>query len=366
MAVGKINGRWAVRGRKGYWPDEPNRTAEYFGTTNADRQLALNRDEELRKRKYNRKVVRTKTLFFGELAIRYLQHGQAYMRPATLSALGYRMDLLTDYFGATPAGDITPVLVDKFVTKRLESVSRTTVNSDLTYLKRVLNWGVEEGFLGINPIEKYKKPSRDDAVIRPPTPDEIAIIIVHAEEHIRRALLIAYYTGARPGEIELLGLRYSNVGWDSRTITIASASKGGPRYGTIPLHPHLEKLLKLWQEEDKKTANVRRAKGRKVADPDLIIHWRGNSVKRINKGFTAAKKAAGITRRLRPYDFRHASITAISLSGVVDAKTASEFSRHSRPDTMSKVYTHTNLTALRRAVVRVPEIDIQRYATTEK
>jgi integrase len=355
------DGRWSVQGRPGYWPDEPKRRKEYFGRGERARLAALNRDEELRQRKYKRPHVNASSILFDALAEKYYEHGATYMRAATIAGLSYRIDVLNDHFGGVPAGDITPALTDKFVTKRLQKVTRTTVASDLTYLKRILNWGVERRLIGINPIEKYRKPSRDDAVIRPPSPDEIHAILTHAPEHIRRALILAYYTGTRPGAVELFRLRYSDIDWNRLTITITSAAKGGPRSGIIPLHPDLSALIHLWETADKALYEERKDNPKyktPAVRPDLIIHWRWQRVRRIKTGFDAAKKAAGITRRLRPYDFRHAPITAMNLSGMVDPKTASTFSRHSRPDTMARVYTHSDLDALRRAVATIPSLDL--------
>lgn len=362
MAVVQLpDGRWSVQGRSGYWPDEPKRRKEYFGRGDAARLAALNRDEELRQRKYKRSNVNASTLMFDTLAEKYYEHGATYMRKTTINGLAYRIDVLLNHFGGVPAGDITPALTDKFVTKRLQKVTRSTVNSDLTYLKRILNWGVEERLIGINPIERYRKPSRDDAVIRPPSSDEIRAILAHAKEHLRRALILAYYTGTRPGAVELFCLRYSEIDWNQKVITITSAAKGGPRSGIIPLHPDLAEMVKQWEETDKNTFNAHKKRPKfKGPDkrPDLIIHWNWRPVNSIKTGFKAAKEAAGITRRLRPYDFRHAPITAICLSGMVDAKTASNFSRHSRPDTMAKVYTHSNIDALRRAVATIPSLGL--------
>jgi hypothetical protein len=55
-------------------------------------------------------------------------------------------------------------------------------------------WAIEQYIIGINPIEKYRKPKRDDAIIIPPSMAETKAILIHAEEHIRGII-----TSARKG-----------------------------------------------------------------------------------------------------------------------------------------------------------------------
>jgi site-specific recombinase XerD len=75
------------------------------------------------------------------------------------------------------------------------------------------------------------------------------------------------------------------------------------------------KFLKKWkiQDKDKKTSE--------------IITYRDRPVKRIKKAFNAAKKRAGINRRLRIYDFCHSFATTV-LGEEGDLKSASEIMGH--------------------------------------
>src|SRR5262245_64379898 len=55
-------------------------------------------------------------------------------------------------------------------------------------------------------------------------------------------------------------------------------------------------------------AHARRWKRRKLSNR-LLIEWEGRSVKRINKAFRAARKAAGLGPDVTPRTLRHTAIT---------------------------------------------------------
>jgi integrase len=334
--------RARVYGRKGYWPDDPNRTREYFRGPTAHEQ-ARERDEELRGlSRYKSNKTRQGSIFFEDAAKKYLANGANRMRPSTLSDLNYKITKnLMPALGNIAIDQITPDIADAYVARRLKTVKAVTVHSELTYLIAILNWCVSKQFIASHRLFKYKKPRRDDARIMPPTPDEIDAILKHAKYHLKRALLISVYCGIRPGAVELLSLRYDDVDWTGETLFVRSAEKGGPRDRTIPLHPFIYECLNCWYEDDMAAKNVDR--------PELIVHWRGRAVKKLRRSWSHAKEKAGITRRLRMYDCRHAFATALADQGQ-DLRTISELLGHSRPDTTARIYRHTSKIGKRNAI----------------
>jgi len=98
-----------------------------------------------------------------------------------------------------------------------------------------------------------------------------------------------------------------------------------------------------------------------IQDKDKInsgfITYRDRPVKRIKKAFNAAKKRAGINRRLRIYDFRHSFATTV-LGEEGDLKSASEIMGHSRTETTMQIYQHTNTKLHRKTINKLPEINL--------
>ncbi|MDP2645491.1 MAG: hypothetical protein Q8P24_11160 [Desulfobacterales bacterium] len=79
------------------------------------------------------------------------------------------------------------------------TISRSTVHRELSIITAILNWSVTRKYLAVNPLAGYKKPRRDDAVILPPSIEEVRQILAVAPPHLVRALTVCYYTGLRPG-----------------------------------------------------------------------------------------------------------------------------------------------------------------------
>lgn len=339
--------RARVYGRKGYWPDDPTRTKEYFTGPDAH-TLAAARDRELRRQsRYRLSEINETSIQFEDAADKYLAAGRRRMRPSTYKDLQYKIKgHLVAAFGNISVDRITHELADMYVDDRLKSVKAVTVHTELTYLIAVLNWCVSKKYLITNPLNGYKKPRRDDDRIMPPTSDEIGAILAKAQEHLKRALLIAIFCGVRPGAVELLSLRWDDIDWTKATIYVRSAEKGGPRNRVVPLHDHLFECLNTWYEQDLSSKYI---EGR----PQLIVHWRGKGVDKLRRSWATAKRKASITRRLRMYDCRHAFATMLADQGH-DLRTISELLGHSRPDTTARIYRHTSMGGKKAAISKLP------------
>ncbi len=228
--------------------------------------------------------------------------------------------------------------------KTPKMVSRSSVNRELCDIQAIMNWAVEKKYLMTNPVMGHKKPKKDDQRNRPPTPVEVKAILAHAAPHLIRALKISYFTGLRPGAQELFRLTWHDVDFKEQIIYIVSAKKNGIPFRNVPLHPDLEKDLARWKNEDQNKAALE------------IITFKGNPVKSVKKAYNNAKRRAGVTRRLRLYDFRHAAVTMMLASGG-DLKSVSQIAGHSRTDTTTRIYQHTDLNLLRKQINRIPSLD---------
>jgi integrase len=305
--------------------------------------MARARDDELRRQsRYRTSTLKQSSILFETAVDRYLKAGKHRMKKTTWDDLQYKIKgCLRRAFGDTPIDQITPDMVDFYVEDRLKTVKSVTVHTELTYLIAILNWAVAKQYIHTNPLIGYKKPKRDDDRIMPPTPDEIKALLKHAKEHLKRAILLSIFCGVRPGAVELLVLNYDDVDWTNETIYVRSAEKGGPRDRVVPIHPHLFECLNCWYEEDLKSKYLIR--------PGPIVHWRGRAVKKLRRSWGTAKSDAGITRRLRMYDCRHAFATMLADQGH-DLRTVSELMGHSRPDTTARIYRHTSMAGKRAAI----------------
>jgi len=88
-----------------------------------------------------------------------------------------------------------------------------------------------------------------------------------------------------------------------------------------------------------------------------IIQYRGKPVLSLKKSYAAAKRRAGITRRLPLYSFRHAFASTVLQYGA-NLKATSEILGHSRPDTTLRIYQHTHPEMHRAVTDLLPDLDL--------
>ncbi len=353
MAVHQLkDGRWIVRYRKGTIPDDPNRTREYFGHGAKAEASARVRNDELG---FGRRRTKEKPSgpLFSQLAVSYMQEKEFNVNSRRM--LGYRLSAnILPFFGTMVATQISHEDMRRYVAERRKAtrtvIDRTTIKSvkkwrkklegkriqkpisdatihrELTDVKAILNWAVsqEPPLISYNPVRDFKKPRPERVDIRPPSMAETRAILKAAEPHLVRFIKLSYYMGMRPGAVEMLGLTWDAVNWDTNTIEVISAEKGGMDRRHVPIHEGFISELKTWWKQDGKKGP--------------IIRYRDKPVGSIKTAWENALIRAGIKRRLRPYDMRHNFITAALEEGADIGAVAAIVG--SSPETLRKHYQH--------------------------
>lgn len=343
MAVTQLkDGRWVV-----YYVNPsppPKLKKEYFGRGPTAQALAEKRDQELGLKRTKPRTSQNDGPIFAALAAEYVENKG--FSPNSKRHLIIRLEAnILPILGAIPAIKLTYHDLDNYVRIRRETVKNSTIRRELTDIKAILNWAVKRRppLIPYNPIRDYPAPPADDERIFPPSVEEATAIIQHANERLYRAIKLSWYTGLRPGAVELLSLTWANVLWDREVIRIRSAHKGGPDLRDVPIHPDFLIELKTWWEKD----------GRGFGP---IVHYKGKPIRKLQLQWERTLKKAGITRRLRPYDLRHFFVTRAIESGV-DYKTLSEIVGSS-PETLRKHYQHVSNEARQKAVALMPSLNV--------
>ncbi len=334
MAIRQLkDGRWIV-----YYRDPKNpkkQIREYCGRGTKGKARAEKRNRQLAEERRLRPTGPS----FEKLSQEYLNEKQGLCAESTLQNLSWKLTgVILPLLGNLPAEKITHTQLDRYVSNRLANgVKKTTIHRELSDISAIMSHAYRTGSISYNPAAGYAKPKRDDEIIRPPDLAEARAIMAAAPDHLRRALEVSYYCGLRPGRQELFSLQWAAVSWKNQTILVQSARKGGPMARTVPLHPQFYSHLRSWWSQDKPLGIV------------YIIHYKGRPINSLKGSWATAKKKAGIARRLRPYDMRHAFATGL-LSAGTDARTVADLIGHSRPDTTLNIYAHAD-TALSRAAI---------------
>jgi len=357
MAITQLkDGRWLVYYRQPR-TDKPNYIKkEYFGRGPEAEAAAVKRNSELGLKK-RRPPKEEGGPTVSELA-------KSYGNNKNFSAnskkhLGIRLQAnILPFFGHLHAIQLRDQDLDNYVQYRRTckkkdrqgrvvktGVKNATIRRELTDLQAILNWSTRRRpvLIRFNPVLSYRAPAADNEIILPPTPDETAAILKHASPHLVRAIMLSYYLGLRPGAVELLQLNWTDINWQSKSILVRSAHKGGPVRRHVPIHEDFIEELKKWWVFDKKTGP--------------IIYYHGKPVQKIGKAWAGTLKRAGITRRIRPYDLRHNFITQ-ALEAGADIKALAEVVG-SRPETIMRHYQHVTKKQHRKTVAKIPPLGIQ-------
>ena len=190
-------------------------------------------------------------------------------------------------------------------------------------------------------ISKHHRASLERINIRPPSMAETRAILKNAEPHLVRFIKLSYYLSGRPGAVELLGIIWDAANWDTNTIEIISAEKGGMVLRQVPIHDGFASELKTWWKADNKTGP--------------IIHYRDKPVASIKTAWENTLIRAKIKRRLRPYDLRHNFITAALEEGADIGAVAAIAG--SSPDTLRRHYQHVTNRLRRNTVALIRRIE---------
>jgi len=345
------DGRWAI-----YYHLAGKKKWEYFGRGELARLKAEKRDEQIREERGKIKPVTAITV--SQLLSEY--HSKHRVESSTADSDFYRIDrILIPALGHHYAETLSSDQLDSYVKTRLDSGKAVdTVKRELGILKSAFNWGEsrQPPLIVRNPLAKYRltagKQSRPVAKINPIPVDDFKRLLRHAPEHLMRGMYLQWYGGQRPGK-EILGIQWIDVDFEHHEIRVHSAHKGAAEERFVPIPDGLMKMLEIWKRTDQEATN-----GTTIDIQTLpVVHYKLKPIASLKTTWKHTKERAGITRRLRLYDFRHAWFTNALRYGA-DLKSTSEVGGHSRADTTMIFYQHTVREQHHDVVRKIPSVAV--------
>lgn len=247
---------------------------------------------------------------FGELAARFIANRMS--TPYSLDRLNH----LLPFFSEMSIRDISTATVRRYRQQRHEekkTLKVATVNRDLSVLRRVLYWGVEERLLAANPLgrlrmERERRTKRPVMSLR-----EEYLLMATSPVHLQRIIRCALDTGMRRGEIT--AQRWEDIDFDNRILHVTHSKTPEGEARDIPLTGRLHALLLA----------CRRDRG-------VVFTYEGSQIKIVKTTWASSLRRAGI-RHFRFHDLRHTANTRMMLAGVlqeVRREILGHTSRHSR------------------------------------
>jgi site-specific recombinase XerD len=136
---------------------------------------------------------------FSELANLYLAWAKVNHR-------GYvgtrsRVEHFRREFGTRQLREITPLMVDDYVSRRAKIRKPATVNRDLVVLRHMFQKAIEWGKAIENPVTPQRPLRADNRRLRYLDHEEMARLLNVADEHLRPLLITALHSGLRRGEL---------------------------------------------------------------------------------------------------------------------------------------------------------------------
>ena len=283
---------------------------------------------------FPKQVGHSRDMLFKDMAKLYLEdHSKVNKRSYPTDC--HVMVRLKQTFGEKALSEITVQDVERFKGRVAQEVSVATVNRHLALLSGVFNKALAWKKTKANPVSGVKKFKENNERVRYLTDEEeVRLKAVFLEKHWSK-VEIAHNTGLRRGE--QFNLRWSDVNFHSRTITIRIPKSGEKEYAKMNdrvmdiLRDLPSRLKSEWVFPSGKGDTPLNAKNfiRRVFDPAL------------------KHKKAKISD-FRWHDLRHTFGSRLIMAGV-DLRTVQELMRH-KTIKMTLRYTHLSPTHTLEAV----------------
>jgi integrase len=286
------------------------------------------------------------------------------VRPLTYEQYRQHVKLyLAPLLGRHQLAKLAPQHVRAFIKQKLaDGLSPRTVQLSLVILRRALGQAVKDGLVGRNVAKLADPPRWKRPEIKPWEPAEAARFLdAIRTERLEAAYLLALSLGLRRGEV--LGLRWSDVDLEGKTVTISQAlarvggklefiePKSRQSRRTVPIHDGLVAALR---NHRRRQFEERLAAGSRWHDGGLVFTTRiGTPLepRALNEDFERVVMAAGL-RRIRLHDLRHSCATFLLAQGV-HPRVVMELLGHSQISLTMETYSHVLPDAMREAIGRM-------------
>ena len=297
--------------------------------------------EEVNNRRFQ--IVETDpNVTFGELAARFIASGS--VRPHH----NYHLKFLLPYFSETPVLRLSKSFAEEFRRARKvqnPSIKDATINRDLSVLRHILYWALDEQLIPANPLARLKM-ARERRIRRQVlSVAEEQLLLPAATDHLRAMTIAALDTGMRRGEIT--SQRWEDIDFSRKLLFVTRSKTPEGESREIPLTARLFEFLLEHRQAD-----------------GLVIGFRGRPVRIVKRAWKTALKNAKL-RHVRFHDLRHTFNTRLMEAGVMQ-EVRMALMGHSPGSKVHATYTHIELPVKREAIRKLEQwVQYQRQQQKE-
>lgn len=285
---------------------------------------------------------------FGEYAKDVLKIKSISLKYSTLIFYTTYFEQVIEELGDKRLVDITPRMIDLFLTKMTQRKTTRVVENYMLVLNIVLEAAVKEDIIKVNPMTKiqFVLPKHEIKKVKPVSDDDFTALLDYAKDKTPAYgfwARLVYNTGMRVGES--LAITHSDFDYEKRIYYI---NKSKDRYGNIGhtkthktrvgiIHVALEKLMEEIKEHQNK---MKQLFGEYYNDHDLVIcqddgspltYW---AIKSFLDRF---KKQTGI--RISAHALRHTFVSKLIVRDNINPKVVQKLVGHSQISTTLDIYT---------------------------
>jgi integrase len=230
---------------------------------------------------------------------------------ALATTIDYRLKPLLERFGDRPLADIRTADIEDFVAdlkhprtvnglddRRLTPAS---INRTLQLLRHMLNWAVGREYLDRTPFRRgtevlIRMELEDNKRRRRVADEEEAALLDIASPHLRSMIIAALDTGMRRGE--MLALRFGDIDWKRRLITLRGPTTKSRRTRVVPIGTARLMAVLEWLQLDS-------AGDHKGDDVPVFSNELGEPLKTFKKAWVlTVLKAHGVDLRWRKGSYK--------------------------------------------------------------
>lgn len=255
-----LGGRYGKRIRKLFFTKKDAESFEYITLADYKRGTYLPRDT-------------SKTLV-NEFIDQYLdKQARVYMKG--FKEEEYRLKAFREMFGSRPLNSITQGDWDRYLKTHISDKAKTTFNRELTSLKTMFKWGVNNSYLKMNPFTNSKKFKEEVIKVRWLNDAEIQNILTECTKQgdldLRDILVVALNTGFRLANMVHLTANDIN----NQRIE-AKKTKSGKAY-QVPINKELANVLNRLISRHStgpllNFSNIKKRFRMVVTDPTVSLH----------------------------------------------------------------------------------------------
>ena len=336
MSIHRRGNSWIVS----YW-EQGRQKNKYFGVRKFGSSEAA--EQAAREWENGRKLfvpLASETPTLRDLVVMYVKSRSLHRD--TLRKIAYALRVPAAGFADKPADQLTRTDLEIMrQAARQAGASPNTVNKYQAYIRAALSWGLEQGYLQINPWAGFKRLKTTKYKMEA-TLEDFQRIAKVAPDWLSWAFLVCYATACRWGMVELFGLQWTAFDWQRGTVTIVQGKTR--RLKVTPVAQVF--LMEAW----------RRYQDDRERGFGLVIHrGDGKPIKGYRGAWLGALKRAGIAKAIRPYDIRHC-VATMHLDRGTPLPVVAGLLGHSSPQVTASVYAHAIDGRAKEAVESMPEL----------